>query len=280
MLIIKARSAPPCFDRSGIEARQSMLPTDPNFGVDKIVAPKIFQTILPNCGTGDGGSYRCDAFPTSHGLQCADHFSSVTASFQSFWHIEVDNWENGLVGIGRYLQADENATIVAAALDRDRGLRRVGEGCGRLVPAGRRNAQLKPRRARVARGFVGLLARIGETLDKLVVRFRAQPIGDEHDHAPYQLGALFDRGPAFAAKHMELKGCTMDTHHPERECLAKVPRWPPAKGGKRKFVLYVTSEPAGRDLTFVLRAGMMASRRLPPGHVIPAQTDHMEDKAG
>ena len=41
----------------------------------------------------------------------------------------------------------------------------------------------------------------GKALDKLVVGFCAQAVGEEHNHAPHQLGALLNGGSTLVAEH-------------------------------------------------------------------------------
>ena len=105
------------------------------------------------------------------------------------------------VGIGRYAHTYENTAIVATALDKNRRLCFLGQRCRRLIPAARREAHLKSRYASIACGLIRFVTRIGIALDKLVVGFCAQAVGEEHNHAPHQLGALLNGGSTLVAEH-------------------------------------------------------------------------------
>src|SRR5271166_1136715 len=104
-----------------------------------------------------------------------------------------------MIGFG--VSANENAPIIAAALDvkvRRTACPRVFSN--RVIPARRREAHLKTQLTALPFRRVRLPGRVGKGGDKLVIIFGAQVMANKHDHARQAFGALVDGGLATPAK--------------------------------------------------------------------------------
>src|ERR1700746_1904146 len=96
-----------------------------------------------------------------------------------------------MIGFG--VSADENAPIVAAALDVK--MRRAV--CpwifgNRVTPACRRKTHLETQLTALSLGRVRFPGRVGKAGDKQVIIFGEQAMGNKHDHARHAFGALVD----------------------------------------------------------------------------------------